>query len=78
MHKFYACFLTGDSPSSSSQSILIPTIVEVVIGTVTIFLLLILILQQCIKKRRPTKDLQPESDEYPLVKVESEQTAAET
>ena len=72
------CFLAGESPSpSSSLSILIPTIVELVIGTVLIFLLFIIILQLCIKKRRQKTNLQADKDEYPLVKVELEQTAAE-
>ena len=77
----YACFLVGESPSPCSctcQSILVPTIVELVIGTVIISLLLTIILQLCIKKRRQSTILQPDSDEHPLVKVELEEAAAET
>ena len=71
-------FLVGESPSSSSsQSILAPTIVELVIGTVIISLLFVIILQLCIKKRGQKTNMQADKDEYPLVKVELEQTAAE-
>ena len=77
-HVLYVCFLAGESPSCcSSQSIIIPTIVELVIGTVIISLLFVIILQLCIKKRREKATLQADRDEYPLVKVELEQTAAE-
>ena len=78
MHMYYVCFLAGESPSSSnSQSILITSILELVIGTVIIFLLFVIILQLCIKKRGQKTNLQADKNEYPLVKVELEQTAAE-